>query len=479
MKKLLFIVLLFGFKQINAQCNNTNFETGDFSGWTGSTGYNANSNMPLTLSSGSITSLGVNSPEPGCSFHTIMTAAGGTDPYGGFPVIGPNGGNFSCRLGGENINTNNGAGIAGCTVNYPSGTPYYYSNGESLQQTFTVTASNALFTYNYAVVMAKAPHPNGQQPYFKIEVLDSSNILIPCLSYNIQGDSSGNYPPGFIDNGGGVEILAWSTKSMNLMPYVGHNVTVRFTAAGCIPGGHFSYAYIDCSCSAPPEITIPTTACPGGTDSLIAPLVAGGTYTWTGPGIVSGANAQIATANVAGVYSVAITNPAGCTYSIDTTLHFNGPTMQITSYTNSLCAGNTTTLTASGATSYTWNTNETTATISITPTITTTYTVTGAGAGGCVNTTTFTQTVTNCSTTGFNQLADEKEKITIYPNPTNSNITIQANTELGAIIVYNYLGEIVLQTKSKNKLEQIDVSKFAAGVYTIQTQNKFIKLIKE
>jgi hypothetical protein len=479
MKKLLLIILLFGFKQINAQCNNANFEAGNFSGWTGNTGYNANSNSPLTVSSGSISTLGINSAETGCSFHTLMTAAGGVDPWGSFPVIAPNGGNFSCRLGGENINTNNQASTAGCTVNFPSGVPSYYSNGESLQQIFTVTPSNALFTYNYAVVMAKAPHLNAQQPYFRIEVLDSSGILIPCLSYKLQGDSAGNYPPGFIDYGAGAEVLPWQTNSMNLISYVGKTITIRYTAAGCTAGGHFSYAYIDCSCSSPPEITIPTSACPGGTDSLIAPLVTGGTYTWTGPGIVSGANAQIATANVVGAYSVAITTASGCTYSVDTTLHFNGPTIQVTSYTNSLCAGNTTTLTASGATSYTWNTNQTTTAISITPNITTTYTVIGAGLGGCTNTTMFTQTVTNCGTTGFNQLADEKEKITVYPNPTNNNITVQANTELGLITIYNYLGEIVLQLKSKNKQEQIDVNKFATGVYTIQTQNKFIKLIKE
>lgn len=59
----------------------------------------------------------------------------------------------------------------------------------------------------------------------------------------------------------------------------------------------------------------------------------------------------------------------------------------------SVCIGNTATLTATGAATYTWNTNDTTATIIETPTLTTTYTVAGINTNGCVNTKTATVTV--------------------------------------------------------------------------------------
>ncbi|HTA60875.1 MAG TPA: PKD domain-containing protein [Bacteroidia bacterium] len=379
---------------LNASCNNIDFENGTFGGWVGTTGYNANSNTALTVSAPGFITSGVDSPEPSCSFHTLMTAAGGTDPFGGFPALDPGGGAYSVRLGGEDINTNSQAGTAGCTVYYPSGIPAYYSNGETMEQTFLVTPNNTLLTYNYAVVLAKAPHPNGQQPYFRVEVLDSSHAEIPCLNYYVQGDSAGTYPTGFVDVGG-VEVLPWQQSSLNLLPYLGTNVTVRFTAAGCIPGGHFGYGYVDCAC-APLEIIIPTFACTGGIDSLIAPPVAGSTYAWTGPGIVSGATSQIITANTGGTYEVTITNALGCHYTLDTTIVFH-PTPTVTVNNVTICPGVTTTLTANstgsaGALTYTWNPmaglafspGDSVATLA--PNTNATYSVTGKSAFGCTNT---------------------------------------------------------------------------------------------
>jgi gliding motility-associated-like protein len=65
------------------------------------------------------------------------------------------------------------------------------------------------------------------------------------------------------------------------------------------------------------------------------------------------------------------------------------PTISI-SGTNSVCIGQSATITATGASSYTWNTSDTSATIILSPTVTTSYTVTGANTGTC----TATQTVT-------------------------------------------------------------------------------------
>ena len=51
-----------------------------------------------------------------------------------------------------------------------------------------------------------------------------------------------------------------------------------------------------------------------------------------------------------------------------------------------ICAFDTTTLTASGATSYVWSTTETTAAIDVSVSATTTYDVTGTDDNGCINT---------------------------------------------------------------------------------------------
>ena len=88
-------------------CNNVDFENGNFGGWTGSEGYNANSTLPLTVTNAVIAPGANNSAETSCSYQTIMSGAG-TDPYGGFTVVDPGGGSYSCRLGGENLNLNAG-----------------------------------------------------------------------------------------------------------------------------------------------------------------------------------------------------------------------------------------------------------------------------------------------------------------------------------------------------------------------------------
>jgi hypothetical protein len=61
----------------------------------------------------------------------------------------------------------------------------------------------------------------------------------------------------------------------------------------------------------------------------------------------------------------------------------------VVSGATSICAGQTTTLTATGALSYTWSNTTFTDNIVVSPTITTTYSVVGAGAGSCPPTPTF------------------------------------------------------------------------------------------
>lgn len=81
---------------------------------------------------------------------------------------------------------------------------------------------------------------------------------------------------------------------------------------------------------------------------------------------------------------------------------------------------------------------------------------------------------------GIEQVTDNTGQIKVYPNPSNNNVIIESDVaKLGIVNIYNSLGEIVVQIKSGNTREQIDVSKLPAGIYMIQAQNKYLKLIKE
>jgi gliding motility-associated-like protein len=85
-------------------------------------------------------------------------------------------------------------------------------------------------------------------------------------------------------------------------------------------------------------------------------------------------------------YSVTVTNTStGCsTVRIVTVQVVTAPNAQITG-NNFICPGQSTTLTASGGTSYLWSTGHATSSITVSPTTTTTYTVT-VYAGTCYST---------------------------------------------------------------------------------------------
>lgn len=120
----------------------------------------------------------------------------------------------------------------------------------------------------------------------------------------------------------------------------------------------------------------------------------GGTYAWTGPNgftsSIQNPTIPSATMAAAGIYNLTATN-AGCVSTASTTVVMNTlPTVNAGS-AQTVCAGTPVTLTATGATTYSWN-NGVTQNVSFTPIATTTYTVTGTTAG-CTNTSTVTVTV--------------------------------------------------------------------------------------
>jgi hypothetical protein len=71
------------------------------------------------------------------------------------------------------------------------------------------------------------------------------------------------------------------------------------------------------------------------------------------------------------------------------------------------------------------------------------------------------------------------EAIHIYPNPATSTLTVHSSKELGMIQIYNSMGEMVFQTRHNNSKQEIDISNLAKGVYTLKTDDKYLKLIKE
>ncbi|MGZ3902596.1 MAG: PKD domain-containing protein [Bacteroidia bacterium] len=124
-----------------------------------------------------------------------------------------------------------------------------------------------------------------------------------------------------------------------------------------------------------PTVSVNNATICNGTSTI---LTASGatTYSWS----TSAATATISvTPTTTTVYTVTGTS-TGCNSLKTATVTVNpSPTVTVNSPT--ICAGASTVLTASGATTYSWSTSATTATISATPTATTVYTVTGTSSG--------------------------------------------------------------------------------------------------
>ena len=132
-----------------------------------------------------------------------------------------------------------------------------------------------------------------------------------------------------------------------------------------------------------PNISIggDSVICEGTSTTITA--VGGSHYLWN-TGAVT--NSITVSPVVSSTYYVTVTSPTGC----DTTLYYNvavnsQPQGDITG-NFMICAGDATTLTASGGVSYFWSNGATGPSITKTPTVTTTYSVVVTNAHGCSQT---------------------------------------------------------------------------------------------
>jgi gliding motility-associated-like protein len=207
---------------------------------------------------------------------------------------------------------------------------------------------------------------------------------------NVAGTNAGN---NFGDPGNCGWTFCWSlTVAPGCSNGENLNVTVNTTGdgesgswsnLGCVDDPPTIFSAIELCCEALATNTGPY--CPGATIQLNG--TGGGTYSWTGPnGFTSTLpNPTLpATTAASGVYTLSINN-GGCIATSTTTVVVN-PLPAVNAGNNvSVCQNLSTTLTATGASTYVWSPVITNG-VAFVPSATTTYTVTGTSAAGCVNT---------------------------------------------------------------------------------------------
>ncbi len=230
--------------------------------------------------------------------------------------------------------------------------------------------------------------------------------------------------------------------------------------------------------------TTPTVSISGPTVSLCSgnsvPLTASGasSYLWnTGATTTS----LMVTPSVTTVYSVVGTSTTGCYNSAVKIVTVNPtPTVNVISSNSVLCSGQTATLTANGAFTYSWSAGAGNSSVTITPSVTTTYTVYGISAMGCFSSTTFTQVVASC--TGISEISGNYF-YQLYPNPTANGI-LNLNLSRDVVVtITDVLGKTIFENKLSSGKNILDISNHSAGVYWMKiadgNSTEIIKIVRE
>ena len=265
---------------------------------------------------------------------------------------------------------------------------YSWDNGLGAGSTFTVTpltnttygvtgtdANTCTNTASVTVNVAPCTHPTAS-------ITASDNDI--CVGQSIT----------YTDNSSGVNVDTWAwTFTGGSIAAAGTQGphTVTYNTAGSF---NVTLQVTDDNGTDDTTITIVVHDLPSVTaDASVNPVCSGtptnlnaygaATYIWNGG---SSANPYSVSPTAMTTYSVTGTDVNGCQNVATVTVNINAlPTITLTASANNFCAGNPTTLTAGGGTSYVWDQSLSGTVNTVNPTTNTTYSITGTDANGCQN----------------------------------------------------------------------------------------------
>jgi hypothetical protein len=339
MKFFLFALSLFSFSRVSGQAQscpvNSNFSQGNLTNWSAYTGNNKLGNGQLSIKE----TYSETAPFPGGTVGVVsipeyqlpsvsgikIISTSYADAFGSFQTIPKiNGYQYaaSVMLGSTSISRNNsGGGVQG---GYTRGISY------KINVPTSASARPYTMTYAYAMVLENGAHNSEQQPLISATLSKGDSVIacaspsyyLPTQNNASQGgggatlDSATAYRNGFSpsptaspnpsQNGGAllhdVWTKGWTEVTFDLSPFRGQQVTLTFEADNCVPGGHFSYAYIALrnTCDGL-EISGPAVACINGSLLYSRPALGGASYEWQVPSdwtILGGSDGNILSVQV-------------------------------------------------------------------------------------------------------------------------------------------------------------------------------------
>ena len=252
-----------------------------------------------------------------------------------------------------------------------------------------------------------------QTTYFRVAVQNSGCPIvystIVTITVNNSPSITGNLS---VCNGATTTLLSTATPATNAWQSSNQGVaTISSTGlvTGVSPGTTIITYTNSNGCSTTASfvvgaspivlITNPAPVCSPNTVNLTASSITTGSssnlnFTYFTNQAATNSLSNSSAVATSGTYYIKGTDANGCSTANSVTTLVNAlPTITI-SGTNTICANESTLLTASGASNYSWNSGlETSATINVTPTNTTSYTVNATDNNGCIGTATVMVTV--------------------------------------------------------------------------------------
>ncbi|MCD6018003.1 MAG: hypothetical protein K0S53_1124 [Bacteroidetes bacterium] len=346
-------------------------------------------------------------------------------------------------------------------------------------ESFTITATGA-DTYTYSggsnVVSPTSPTSYSVTGTNMDGCVSSaaavSNVMVnalPVISVNSGTICAGE---SFTITATGADTYTYSGGSSVVSP----TVPTSYSVTGSSPEGCISSAAAvsNVMVNALPVISVNSgTICAG--ESFTITATGADTYTYSG-------GSSVVSPTVPTSYSVTGTSPEGCISSaaaVSDVMVNTLPVVNVTASNTLICTGETATLTATGADTYTWSTAATTSIIMVSPTSDESYTVTGTDMSGCNNNAMVSLTVSLC--TGISS-SNVGASLNVYPNPSNGHFSIEldANAE---VEVYDLMGCVILKQQFETGRHFINLDSQANGIYVMKAsmagKNYSIKLLKQ
>lgn len=287
-------------------------------------------------------------------------------------------------------------------------------------------------------------------------------------------------PPATL-NANGAATYSWTTGPTTSTLNVSPSSTTVYSVSGYDTYGCSNMATYEVTVAPLPSVTITPSSsvvCLGKSATLT--LSGASTYTWsTGFSI----NPLVVTPNVNTTYSVTGTDGYGCMGTTALMLPVS-PTPSVTtsaSPNGNICAGQSVTLTANGGDTYSWSTGAGTQKIVVSPTGPTSYTAIGTTTAGCSKASVISLIVLQCVGLEENSATGS---LSIFPNPTNGQVTIESNIAIHEVVIKDISGRIILdQAFDSLSTIHLNLDNLNAGVYFIEfpqeRTGKAIKLVKE